>query len=159
MGRLDEVSPKAGEKDTSGPESGPAQIFGRAGIRWRFDLLAGLVAGASFVLLTAMADMFGAGLIWPACMVFLPIGIWVGRRSRRPWSDGTAYGLAAAVLVVLLLLARLFPLGAFLSLFMVLPQGIIGAWVGSRLWPVVATRSPQGRHPEDRIPPPTPPKA
>lgn len=158
MDKLDEVS-KVGEKDASGPESGPAQVVVRAGIRWRSDLLAGLVAGAAFALLTAMADMFGAGLIWLACMVFLPIGIWVGRRSQRPWGDGTAYSLAATVLVVLLLLARLFPLGAFLSLFMVLPQGIIGTWVGARLWPAAAIRSLQGRHAEGSTPPPTPPEA
>jgi len=145
------------ERAGPAPEGKPSAATGAA-IRWRDDLLAGLIAGAAFLLLTALADMFEPGLVWLANLVFLPVGIWLGRSSRRLWVDGTIYGLTATVLVVLLLLARGVPLLAFLSLFVVLPQGLLGAWAGARLFPAAALRPRRGRSPKES-PPGTPPQA
>lgn len=126
------LPPEAAEVAAARPGRKPAAT--EAHVRWRLDLLAGLVAGVTFALLTVLAGVFGADLVWLASVIFLPIGLWVGRRSHKPWADGGVYGLTATVFVVLLLILQAFSLGALLAPFVVLPQGIVGAWVGARLW-------------------------
>ena len=150
MDEPDTVPPSPAE--VAEPTEEGKQASAGGSIRWRYDLLAGLVAGAAFMLLITLASMIEAGLVWPACIVFLPGGIWVGRHSHRSWTDGAVYGLATTVLVALILLARGFVLGSLFALFLVLPQGLLGAWIGARLWPAAAgsPRSPGAQESPDK---------
>ena len=68
------------------------------------------------------------------CLAFLLVGLWVGRRSPRPWLDGLVYG-GLATLVAGVCLAIATPMGWLswpAALFLALPQGVLGAWLGAR---------------------------
>jgi len=100
----------------------------------RRDLLAVLCASGAFLLFVLLAD-FWPVLIYLGCVVFLLVGLWVGRRSDRPWVDGALYG-GLSTLVAAVLLALVSELGWFgwlAALFLALPQGVVGVWVGARL--------------------------
>ncbi len=101
---------------------------------WKRVLIAALVAEGIF-LLGYLGGIFLPLLIWPGSLAFLPVGIWLGRKSRRPWVEGALYGLITTVVVALLLFLDGFPWGSLYALFLVLPQGILGTWLGARLLP------------------------
>jgi hypothetical protein len=113
------------------PRPGPV-IF------WRRILVATLVAGVAFLVLFVLRDVLYE-IAYLGSIVFLPVGLWVGRRSRHPWADGAVYGLLSGLVACLVLLSIDFPLW-WGGLVLALPQGIAGAWVGARLWPARSKR-------------------
>jgi len=117
---------------------------------WRRVFIATLVAAGSFLLFYMGAILLPL-LTWPGCVVFLPVGVWLGRGSRRPWMEGALYGLFATALVLLLLLLSDFPWAGLSALFLVLPQGVLGTWLGARLFPTWP-RPPEKE--EGDVPPP-----
>lgn len=102
---------------------------------WRRVLVSALIAEGIF-LLFYLGGTFLPLLIWPGSLAFLPVSIWLGRKSRRPWVEGALYGLFTTVVVALFLLLNGFPWGPLYALFLVLPQGILGSWLGARLFSI-----------------------
>lgn len=100
---------------------------------WRRVLIAALVAEGVF-LVFYLGGTFLPLLVWPGSLAFLPAGIWLGRKSRRPWVEGAVYGLLTTAVVALFLLLSGFPWGPLYALFLVFPQGILGSWLGARLF-------------------------
>jgi hypothetical protein len=127
-------SPEIG-KSENGPAVAQEEQPSPAGpIAWRRDLLGVLYAGSAFLLLLVLAGAFPL-LVYLGCLVFLPVGVWVGSRSRRPWVDGAIYsGLATVVAAVSLVFASsLGAVATVAALFLALPQGVLGVWLGARL--------------------------
>jgi len=118
-------------KDSEHNESPSEQV----GLALRRDLLAVFLANGAFLLLLLASDLLPM-LVYLGCIVFLLVGLWVGRRSHRPWVDGAIYGglstLVAAVLIALITDMGWF--GWLAALFLALPQGIVGVWLGTRLF-------------------------
>ncbi len=106
------------------------------GIPWRRLLLGLAVATGAFLLLFILGNVLPL-LIYVGCLVFLPVGLWIGRGSRKPWLDGIIYGGLTALVVALILFlgSELGPLGLLAALFLALPQGFLGIWLGARAWP------------------------
>lgn len=108
---------------------------GKAGLALRRDLLGVLYASGVFLLFLLAADFLPV-VVYLGCIGFLLVGLWVGWRSCRPWVDGIFYGgfstLVAAVLIVLI--SDMGWLGCLAALFLALPQGVIGVWLGARLF-------------------------
>ena len=129
------VSPEmgpAGDSPLAAEQEGaPSQA---APIAWRRDLLGVLCAGTAFLLLLVLASAF-APLVYVGCVAFLPVGVWVGLESRRPWVDGIIYsGLATVVAAASLVLASsLGAIATVAALFLALPQGVLGVWLGARV--------------------------
>ncbi len=104
-------------------------------ISWRRVLLGALVGGLAFQglsLLTWGVPFFS----FLVGAVFLPVGLWVGWGSRRPWPDGLAYGLLAALGMTLLLLSwgpTMSTWSLRLAFLLALPQGLLGTWLGALL--------------------------
>lgn len=121
------MDPANGERDESAD--------GSAALCLRHDLLAVFYASGAFLLLLLLAD-FWPVLVYLGCVVFLLVGLWVGRHSCRPWVDGAIYGglatLVAAVLITLI--SDLGWFGWLTALFLALPQGVLGVWLGTRLF-------------------------
>jgi hypothetical protein len=116
--------------------SEPAEAASRKiGLALRGDLLAVLCANGAFLLLLLVADLLPI-LVYLGCIVFLLVGLWVGRHSLRPWVDGAIYGglstLVAAVLIALVTDMGWF--GWLAAFFLALPQGVVGVWLGTRLF-------------------------
>jgi hypothetical protein len=123
------------ESHSDSQNSKSAEALSRqAGLALRRDLLAVLCANSAFLLLLLVADLLPM-LVYLGCVVFLLIGFWVGRRSLRPWVDGAIYGglstLVAAVLIALVTDMGWF--GWLAALFLALPQGVVGVWLGAQL--------------------------
>jgi hypothetical protein len=98
-------------------------------------LLAVLYAGGAFLVLLLLADFLPA-LVYLGCLAFLVGGVWVGRYSRRPWADGAIYG-GLSTLIAAVLLAIISPMGwigLLAAPFLALPQGILGVWLGARIF-------------------------
>ncbi len=118
-----------GEAPDVEPESPASQE-----ISWRRDTVGVLIAGVCFALLLAFSALIPE-LIWLSCLVFLIVGIWIGWESPRPWVDGAVYGLLSTVTAALVMLVSGFQMGAFTliyPLFLALPQGIFGVWLGAQ---------------------------
>ncbi len=122
-----------GEEGESPSTSGREEPSRAESPAWRHVIVASLVAEGLF-LLFYLGGTFLPLLIWPGSLVFFPAGLWLGRKSRRPWMEGAFYGLLTTVAVALLLLLSGFPWGSLYALFLVLPQGILGTWLGARFF-------------------------
>ncbi len=97
-------------------------------------MIAVLVASALFLLLFNLGSALAA-LVWLGCIVFLPVGVWLGRESPRPWLDGAVYGLVASLVVAVILFTSGFAMGSWGAIgafLLVLPQALFGAWLGGR---------------------------
>ena len=105
---------------------------GRPG--WPRVLTAALIAEGLFLLFYLGGTVL-PWLIWPASLAFFPAGIWLGRKSLRPWVEGALYGLLTTVVAALFLVLSGFSWGGLYALFLVLPQGVLGTWLGARFFP------------------------
>ena len=135
MGNSGTVQPEDGATEKRRTAASPA-----APLSWRRDLFGVLYGSGAFLVFLILADVLPV-LVYVGCLVFLPIGVWVGRGSRRPWLDGLVYsGLATLVVALLLfIVSDMGWIGVLAALFLALPQGILGVRLGARL-----LQGPQG---------------
>jgi hypothetical protein len=100
---------------------------------WRRLLTGAVLAGGAFAVLFLLATSVPA-LGFLIALVFLPVGLWVGRGSRRPLLDGLIYGLLSAVAAEVVMLPSGFPRGLALAFpfLLAVPQGVLGTWLGKR---------------------------
>lgn len=104
-------------------------------VPWRRSLVAALVANGIFFVFFVLSGA-EPRLIFASSIVFLPLGIWVGRKSESPLRDGAIFGLLSALLLTLILLVQGFSMGGWsllYALFLALPQGLLGAYLGRRV--------------------------
>ncbi len=121
------------EKNLSPPTLGQAEAPRVEAPDWRRVIVTALVVEGVFFLFYLGATFLPL-LIWPGSLVFSPAGFLLGRKSRRPWLEGALYGLLTTAVVALLLFLTGFPWGVLYALFLVLPQGILGTWLGSHFF-------------------------
>jgi hypothetical protein len=116
------------------PKAGASPV---APISWRRDLFGVLYGSGGFLVFLVLSDMLPV-LIYLGSLVFLPVGIWVGRGSRRTWLDGLVYSGFCTLVVAVFMVVAGYPgwVGVFAALFLALPQGIVGVWLGARLFPL-----------------------
>jgi len=127
-------------------ETGRREGTGQRGgviLPWRRVLAGAVLAGGIFAVLFLLATSVPP-LVFLSALTFLPVGLWVGRGSQRPWLEGLFYGLFTAVIAMLVLFgfASGWPKAvAFAFAFLLaVPQGVLGAWLGNRF---LRPRGPQ----------------
>jgi len=105
-----------------------------APLSWRRDLFGVLYGSGAFLVFLILADFLPV-LVYVGSLVFLPVGVWVGRNSLRPWLDGLVYsGLSTLVVALLLVIVNgMGWIGVLAAFFLALPQGILGVRLGARL--------------------------
>lgn len=104
-------------------------------LAWRRLVTGAFLAGMGFLVLYLLAWHFPWMAVLPGA-VFLPVGLWIGLGSDRPWLDGLVYGLLSALITTLILFGTSAPLQQWslrFGLLLAIPQGLVGSWLGARL--------------------------